>query len=428
MMVTGVLQFDNRNGSHGRSTTDSSAGNLWFSLGARPVYCFTQVPGDRGRGRRRHRQGPGQRITAHRGARQAHHRAADPPGMDFWARPELRAVRDTAATWNDAVKGGPAARRSPGDNVGVDVRRAGARAGGEPAPGRLTAASRPPSAGSAIDLELDRRCRPPRRIERPGVDLAVIAAVVRDIDGQRAEVARRRRRHRRAVVIAELDRHAMRRAARERIPRHDQPRQRWRPLHRRIETRREHGPRGGGDAQRRTQKHEQRTHAPSLRTRHATRNCAGSLHRLSGSWPKLGRSSGSRTKPGQPGSRRDATVPPGTRAPARSAGGAARSAGEQRLEHPHGNDQQGDDHQPAMFAGTSRCAARERTAPAFRRDRLRSRRRGACPCPQAVHRAYHGRLLDQLGDRLGERVDRVRLGYEARTPRSRIAWTSSFIV
>jgi maltoporin len=115
MMWTAVVQLDNRNGS-----TNGSGGNLWISAGARPVYCFTKYTGIAIEG--------GVDIVK---AEAPPGTAVDPgvvgkltiapmirPGMDFWARPELRAYV-TTAFWNDAVKGAVGGPAFANSNVGV---------------------------------------------------------------------------------------------------------------------------------------------------------------------------------------------------------------------------------------------------------------------------------------------------------------------
>jgi maltoporin len=103
MMWTGVVQLDNKNGDSDGAVGSSSRGNLWLSAGARPVYNFTKYTG----------------IAVEGGVDIVQAEAEDAdvgvlgkltvaplirPGMDFWARPELRAFV-TAAFWNDAIKG-----------------------------------------------------------------------------------------------------------------------------------------------------------------------------------------------------------------------------------------------------------------------------------------------------------------------------------
>ena len=114
LMYTAVLQLDNKNGDTGPDT-DASTGNLWLSFGARPVYCFTKHLGIAFEG--------GVDIVKNQTD------GADTgvlgkltvaglirPGMDFWARPELR-LFVTAATWSDAAQTGGAAYA--GDNFGL---------------------------------------------------------------------------------------------------------------------------------------------------------------------------------------------------------------------------------------------------------------------------------------------------------------------
>lgn len=116
MMWTGVLQFDNRDGTPD-GTTDSSLGNTWISAGARPVYCFGKYTGiaveggvDVVRGQADGSQtGVLGKLTIAPLIRPAH---------DFWARPEIRAFV-TAATWNDAIKGQVGGRAFADDTFGV---------------------------------------------------------------------------------------------------------------------------------------------------------------------------------------------------------------------------------------------------------------------------------------------------------------------
>jgi maltoporin len=103
MMWTGVVQLDNRNGDAGDGN-----GNLWLSAGARPVYSFTKYTAIAVEGGIDivNAEGPAEtgfvgKLTVAPMIR---------TGMDFWARPELRAYV-TAAFWNDSVQGvvgGPA--------------------------------------------------------------------------------------------------------------------------------------------------------------------------------------------------------------------------------------------------------------------------------------------------------------------------------
>jgi maltoporin len=100
MMGTFVLQFDNKDGSPS-GTTDSSLGNTWFSIGARPVYMFGKYTG----------------IAIEGGVDVVKPQVQDSPtgfvgkltiaplirpGADFWARPEIRAFV-TVAAWNQGA-------------------------------------------------------------------------------------------------------------------------------------------------------------------------------------------------------------------------------------------------------------------------------------------------------------------------------------
>ena len=97
MMVAGVFQLDNRNGD----TDDRSRGNLWGSLGARPVYNFSKYLG----------------LAVEGGVDIVKADTEDAEtgvlgkftvapvirvGQGFWARPELR-VFATFAFWNDGI-------------------------------------------------------------------------------------------------------------------------------------------------------------------------------------------------------------------------------------------------------------------------------------------------------------------------------------
>jgi maltoporin len=112
MMATAVLQFDNRDGSPAGST-DSGVGNTWFSIGARPVYNFTKytaiaVEGGIDIVKPQGEPAPGASNTGVLAKLTV--APLIRPGMDFWARPELRAFV-TVAAWNDAIRGavgGPA--------------------------------------------------------------------------------------------------------------------------------------------------------------------------------------------------------------------------------------------------------------------------------------------------------------------------------
>jgi maltoporin len=128
MMWSGVVQLDNRNGSAG-----GSGGNLWISLGARPIVMTSKYTG----------------VAVEAGVDMVRPESTSPnpdggtglgvlgkltvaglvrPAADFWARPELRAFV-TAAAWNTALKGAggvgfdPNAQPSPnpfaGDNIGL---------------------------------------------------------------------------------------------------------------------------------------------------------------------------------------------------------------------------------------------------------------------------------------------------------------------
>jgi hypothetical protein len=93
---------------------------------------------------------------------------------------------------------------------------------------------------------------------------------VRDVESETAEVARHGRRERGAVVVLELDDDAMRIAARERIPRGDQARDRRTGRKRRIDARtgggsEEHSKEQGGTGV------DEKTHAPVSGTSRATR-------------------------------------------------------------------------------------------------------------------------------------------------------------
>jgi len=116
MMVTGVLQFDNRNGSPAGST-DSGLGDLWLSAGARPVYMVGKYTGVAVEGgvdvvkpqTDGSQTGVLAKLTVAPLIR---------PGMDFWARPEIRAYV-TAAAWNSAIKGQVGGRAFANDTAGL---------------------------------------------------------------------------------------------------------------------------------------------------------------------------------------------------------------------------------------------------------------------------------------------------------------------
>ena len=117
MMISGVVQFDNRNGG-----ANGSGGNLWISAGARPVFMLSKYTG----------------IAVEGGVDLVKAEAPTGtnvdlgvlgkltvaglirPAADFWARPELRLYVTTAA-WNNAVNqaGGTGGAAFAGDNVGL---------------------------------------------------------------------------------------------------------------------------------------------------------------------------------------------------------------------------------------------------------------------------------------------------------------------
>lgn len=115
MMWTGVVQLDNRNGA-----ANGSGGNLWISAGARPVYCFTKYTGiavEGGVDIVKAEAPPGTTVdTGFVGKLTIAPMIR--PGMDFWARPELRAYV-TTAFWNNAVKGAVGGAAFARDNVGL---------------------------------------------------------------------------------------------------------------------------------------------------------------------------------------------------------------------------------------------------------------------------------------------------------------------
>jgi maltoporin len=103
MMWTGVLQLDNKNGKSDGALGESSRGNLWVSAGARPIYMLGKYTGIAVEGgvdivqpeAEGAKTGVLGKLTVAPLIR---------PGMDFWARPEIRAFV-TAAFWNDNLKG-----------------------------------------------------------------------------------------------------------------------------------------------------------------------------------------------------------------------------------------------------------------------------------------------------------------------------------
>ncbi|HET9622385.1 MAG TPA: carbohydrate porin, partial [Kofleriaceae bacterium] len=102
-----VFQLDNKDGDDFRDPdtgkANSSLGNLWISAGARPVYNFTKYTGiafDAGLDVVKP-QTPGSKYG------ELGTFSIAPlirPGMDFWARPEIR-VFLTFAKWSDSIKG-----------------------------------------------------------------------------------------------------------------------------------------------------------------------------------------------------------------------------------------------------------------------------------------------------------------------------------
>ncbi|HEX4418971.1 MAG TPA: carbohydrate porin [Kofleriaceae bacterium] len=102
MMASGVFQLDNRDGNP-TGTTDSSAGNMWVSVGARPVYNFTKYTGIAVEGGvdivKPETEGSSTGVLG-----KLTIAPLIRPGMDFWARPELRAFV-TMATWSNSIKG-----------------------------------------------------------------------------------------------------------------------------------------------------------------------------------------------------------------------------------------------------------------------------------------------------------------------------------
>jgi maltoporin len=116
MMVAGVLQFDNKDGSPAGSP-DSSLGNTWVSVGARPVFMLGKYTGVAVEGGidtvkpqvSGSSVGMLTKVTVAGLIR---------PANDFWARPELR-VYLTTATWNDAIKGQVGGAAFANDTVGL---------------------------------------------------------------------------------------------------------------------------------------------------------------------------------------------------------------------------------------------------------------------------------------------------------------------
>jgi len=101
MMVSGVVQFDNKDGNP-TGTTDSSLGSTWVSVGARPVFMLSRYTGVAVEG--------GADITKSQTAGSSVNVLTKVtvaglirPANDFWARPELR-VFVTGAVWNAAAR------------------------------------------------------------------------------------------------------------------------------------------------------------------------------------------------------------------------------------------------------------------------------------------------------------------------------------
>jgi maltoporin len=118
---SGVLQFDNRDGDNPAQT---SLGNTWVSLGARPVYMLSKYMGVaveggvdfvKGQADSSQNEFLGKLTVA----------GLIRPANDFWARPELR-VFLTGAAWNDGAKNVGIVTNQPvggapfaGDNAGM---------------------------------------------------------------------------------------------------------------------------------------------------------------------------------------------------------------------------------------------------------------------------------------------------------------------
>ncbi len=120
MMIAGVLQFDNRDGNTGPTgSTDSSLGNTWVSLGARPVFMLSKYTGIAVEGGvdivKNQASGAGTEVLG-----KVTVAGLIRPAADFWARPELRIFVTTAA-WNNAVNdfGGTGGPAFAGDNAGL---------------------------------------------------------------------------------------------------------------------------------------------------------------------------------------------------------------------------------------------------------------------------------------------------------------------
>ncbi|HEX3480984.1 MAG TPA: carbohydrate porin [Kofleriaceae bacterium] len=116
MMLAGVLQFDNRDGNPA-NTTDSSLGNTWISIGARPVFMLGKYTGVAVEGGidTVKPQASGSSVGVLTKVTVAGLIRA---GNDFWARPELR-VYVTTAAWNDAIKGQVGGAPFANDTLGL---------------------------------------------------------------------------------------------------------------------------------------------------------------------------------------------------------------------------------------------------------------------------------------------------------------------
>lgn len=116
MMVAGVLQFDNRDGNPA-NTTDSSVGNTWVSVGARPVFMLGKNTGVAVEGGidTVKPQASGSSVGVLTKVTVA---GLIRTGNDFWARPELRLYVTTAA-WNNAIKGQVGGAPFANDTLGL---------------------------------------------------------------------------------------------------------------------------------------------------------------------------------------------------------------------------------------------------------------------------------------------------------------------
>ncbi|HET7499851.1 MAG TPA: carbohydrate porin [Kofleriaceae bacterium] len=102
MMANAILQFDNKDGNPD-GTTDSSVGNTWVSLGARPVQMVSKYVGIAVEGGvdivKPEMDGADVGVLGKLTVAPVIR-----PAADFWARPEIR-MFVTAAFWNDAIRG-----------------------------------------------------------------------------------------------------------------------------------------------------------------------------------------------------------------------------------------------------------------------------------------------------------------------------------